>query len=134
MDVNEFRIKGKEMVDYICEYLENLSSRRVTPNIEPGYLKPLLPRSAPQLPESWESIMQDVEHKIMPGGRLVAFCGCFYLISLKVSPTGSILVSMHTSPAATLFLAFSAICFRLESVALGFPGLRVRFALNWKRS
>ncbi|XP_066997952.2 aromatic-L-amino-acid decarboxylase [Anabrus simplex] len=67
MDSNEFRVRGKEMVEYICQYLEGLGSRRVTPNIEPGYLRDLLPAEAPQEPESWEDIMLDVETKIMPG-------------------------------------------------------------------
>ncbi|KAK6618265.1 Tyrosine decarboxylase [Polyplax serrata] len=67
MDVQEFRERGKEMVDYICEYLEKLPSRRVTPNIEPGYLRPLISPQAPEDPEPWEEIMKDVESKIMPG-------------------------------------------------------------------
>ncbi|KAG8222235.1 hypothetical protein J437_LFUL001433, partial [Ladona fulva] len=68
MDVNEFRSAGKEMVDYICEYMETLGSkRRVTPSVEPGYLRPLLPKEAPEKPEPWQDIMQDVESKIMPG-------------------------------------------------------------------
>lgn len=39
MSTEEFRIKGREMVDYIAEYLENIGQRRVTPKCEPGYLK-----------------------------------------------------------------------------------------------
>ncbi|KAK7794688.1 hypothetical protein R5R35_008019 [Gryllus longicercus] len=67
MDSAEFRVKGKEMVDYICDYLDGLGSRRVTPNVEPGYLRRLLPGEAPQQPEEWDSIMRDVDDKIMPG-------------------------------------------------------------------
>jgi glutamate/tyrosine decarboxylase-like PLP-dependent enzyme len=55
------------MIDYICNYNENLHTRRVTPNIEPGYLRRLLPEDAPHNPEDWDSIMADVETKIMPG-------------------------------------------------------------------
>lgn len=43
MDVEEFRKRGTEMVEYICEYLETLGERRVTPCVEPGYLRHLLP-------------------------------------------------------------------------------------------
>ncbi|GFG38846.1 hypothetical protein Cfor_03498, partial [Coptotermes formosanus] len=67
MDVNEFRVRGKEMVDYICNYMDTLDSRRVTPSVEPGYLRELLPAEAPQDPENWDAIMADVENKIMPG-------------------------------------------------------------------
>ena len=67
MDSEEFRQRGREMVDYIATYLDNISERRVTPNIEPGYLRPLLPEEPPQQGENWNDIMADVETKIMPG-------------------------------------------------------------------
>nr|BDD85279.1 tyrosine decarboxylase 1 [Ischnura senegalensis] len=68
MDAEGFRSAGKEMVDYICEYMESLGTkRRVTPSVEPGYLRPLLPTEAPEKPETWTDIMHDVETKIMPG-------------------------------------------------------------------
>lgn len=67
MDSKEFRLRGTEMVEYICKYMETLNSRRVTPSVEPGYLRHLLPDEAPENPENWDEIMQDVETKIMPG-------------------------------------------------------------------
>ncbi|XP_050313322.1 aromatic-L-amino-acid decarboxylase [Anthonomus grandis grandis] len=67
MDCDEFRLRGKEMIEYICGYIHNIESRRVTPSIEPGYLRKLLPEWAPNDPEDWDSIMEDVESKIMPG-------------------------------------------------------------------
>lgn len=67
MDTQEFRRRGKEMVDYIADYMETIHSRRVTPNVEPGYLKNFLPKSAPLKSESWDSIMEDFEKFIMPG-------------------------------------------------------------------
>lgn len=67
MDTREWRQRGKEMVEYIAEYMDTIENRRVTPNIEPGYLKPLLPESAPFKPEKWDHIIEDVEKYIMPG-------------------------------------------------------------------
>lgn len=43
MDGKEFRVRGKEMVDYIIDYMDTLEKRRVTPSVEPGYLRHLLP-------------------------------------------------------------------------------------------
>lgn len=43
MDCQEFRKRGSEMVEYICNYLETIEDRRVTPSVEPGYLRHLLP-------------------------------------------------------------------------------------------
>lgn len=67
MDIEEFRVRGKEMVDYICDFMSNIHTRRVTPDVDPGYLRPLLPSGPPNDPESWDEIMKDVESKIMPG-------------------------------------------------------------------
>ena len=67
MDGLEFRKRGREMVDYIVDYLDNIDARRVTPNIEPGYLQELIPSEPPQDSEDWDTIMDDVEKKIMIG-------------------------------------------------------------------
>ncbi len=45
----------------------NNSNRRVTPEVEPGYLRQMLPKYAPEKSEKWEDIMEDVEQAIMPG-------------------------------------------------------------------
>ena len=70
MDGLEFRKRGREMVDYIVDYLDNIDARRVTPNIEPGYLQELIPSEPPQDSEDWDTIMDDVEKKIMIGVSL----------------------------------------------------------------
>ena len=67
MNSKEFRQRGRQMVDYIAEYMESVADRRVTPDVEPGYLRALIPNKAPQEGEEWEKIMSDVESKIMPG-------------------------------------------------------------------
>ncbi len=67
MDTKEFRRRGKQMIDYIADYLETIAHRRVTPDVEPGYLKNFLPGSAPTKSEDWDIIMRDFEKYIMPG-------------------------------------------------------------------
>lgn len=67
MNVEEFRVRGKEMIDYICQYMTNIENTRVTPDVEPGYLRDLIPNEAPMEPEEWDNIMTDVDKKIMPG-------------------------------------------------------------------
>ncbi|XP_011494806.1 PREDICTED: histidine decarboxylase isoform X2 [Ceratosolen solmsi marchali] len=67
MNFNEYRQHGKEMVDYIADYLENIRERRVYPNVSPGYLRNILPSSAPVDGEPWNSIFGDIEKCIMPG-------------------------------------------------------------------
>ncbi|XP_012504677.1 PREDICTED: histidine decarboxylase isoform X2 [Propithecus coquereli] len=67
MEPEEYRRRGREMVDYICQYLSTVRERRVTPDVRPGYLRAWLPDSAPEEPDSWDSIFGDIERIIMPG-------------------------------------------------------------------
>nr|ALU57412.1 aromatic-L-amino-acid decarboxylase isoform 26 [Homo sapiens] len=68
MNASEFRRRGKEMVDYMANYMEGIEGRQVYPDVEPGYLRPLIPAAAPQEPDTFEDIINDVEKIIMPGG------------------------------------------------------------------
>ncbi|KAI6241791.1 Aromatic-L-amino-acid decarboxylase [Aphelenchoides fujianensis] len=63
----DFRRVGRQTVDYIADYMENVHNRRVVPSIEPGYLRELLPSAPPQQPEAFEKVMHDFESYIMPG-------------------------------------------------------------------
>ena len=77
MDAETFRVRGKQMVDYIANYLLTIGERRVLPEVQPGYLRDMLPNIAPSSGEDWQSIMNDVEHAIMPGvGRFTTYW-CF---------------------------------------------------------
>ena len=70
----EFREFGVAMVNYIADYLDNIRDRPVVPKVDtiilhfeivlkvsPGYLALLQPPSAPQKPEHWKDVMQDIE-------------------------------------------------------------------------
>ncbi|XP_070560020.1 LOW QUALITY PROTEIN: aromatic-L-amino-acid decarboxylase-like [Ptychodera flava] len=67
MNSTEFRKRGSDMVDYIANYMDTIGSRRVFPDVQPGYLRKLLPTHAPRRGEKWESIFADIERTIMPG-------------------------------------------------------------------
>ncbi|XP_074653816.1 aromatic-L-amino-acid decarboxylase-like [Tubulanus polymorphus] len=67
MNAEEFRRRGKEMVDYIADYIETIEERNVFPKIQPGYLHKLIPTEAPQTPDKWDDVMNDIERVIMPG-------------------------------------------------------------------
>ncbi|XP_055639732.1 histidine decarboxylase isoform X2 [Toxorhynchites rutilus septentrionalis] len=67
MDFDEYRVRGKEMVDYIADYLQNIRERRVFPDVKPGYMRNLMPDAAPVEGEPWQAIIDDVERVIMPG-------------------------------------------------------------------
>ena len=69
---------AKELVDYITEYLGSIRDRKVIPEVKPGYMRELLPDSAPSEPESWDSIFKDIERVIMPGVRTVTQSRCLF--------------------------------------------------------
>ena len=51
----------------VANYYDTIEDRRVVSNVEPGYLKKLLPSGPPEDGESWADIQKDIETKIMPG-------------------------------------------------------------------
>lgn len=70
MDADEFRQRGREMVDFIADYLTTIRTRRVFPNVKPGYMRPLIADEAPRQGEPWDDIFKDIDRVIMPGVRL----------------------------------------------------------------
>ena len=43
MPAEEFRQYGHQMVDWIADFLENIDDTRVTPAVQPGFLRDALP-------------------------------------------------------------------------------------------
>ena len=70
-------ISGKEMVDYIADYLENIRQRRVFPDVKPGYMREMLPENPPVEGEPWDRIFKDVEGVVMPGVNVNHRCLIF---------------------------------------------------------
>ncbi|KAF3314280.1 hypothetical protein TWF173_004884 [Orbilia oligospora] len=58
MDSSQFRQAAHAAID---------QSLRVLSDVEPGYLRQLLPQGIPETGEKWEDIQKDIEAKIMPG-------------------------------------------------------------------
>lgn len=51
----------------VTNYYDTIADRRVVSNVEPGYLRKLLPEGPPEEGEPWSEIQKDIESKIMPG-------------------------------------------------------------------
>src|SRR5436853_4869866 len=66
MSTEEFRRFGHEIVDWIADYFERIEELPVLAQIEPGELKTQLPTSPPQVGESMEAILADVDRLIVP--------------------------------------------------------------------
>lgn len=124
---------GKELVDYITQYLSSIRERRVIPDVKPGYMKELLPDTAPSDAEDWESIFNDIEKVIMPG--VSSYTVIFNNISIlklwqkHVFPiffprwsTGRALTCMHTTPVWLHGPPCSGTCWPTPSTVLDSPG------------
>jgi aromatic-L-amino-acid decarboxylase len=67
MPAEDFRQYGHQMVDWIADFMENIDDTRVTPAVQPGFLRDALPDSAPSEGEDMAEILADVDRLIMPG-------------------------------------------------------------------
>ncbi|HEY7914028.1 MAG TPA: pyridoxal-dependent decarboxylase [Blastocatellia bacterium] len=67
MPSEEFRRFGREMVDWIADYLAHPERVPVLSKVKPGYLKNALPESAPRQGEPMEQILADLDRFILPG-------------------------------------------------------------------
>ena len=67
MDPEEFRKLGKEVVDWMADYLNNAETYPVFSQIKPGDIKKQLPAAPPASPENMESILADFHRIILPG-------------------------------------------------------------------
>ncbi|GAV84171.1 Pyridoxal_deC domain-containing protein, partial [Cephalotus follicularis] len=67
MDAEQLRENAHKMVDFIADYYKTIESFPVLSQVEPGYLRNLLPDSAPNRPESLQTVLDDIQAKILPG-------------------------------------------------------------------
>ena len=67
MSPEEFRRYGRQVVDWIADYYENLESLPVLSRSKPGQIRASLPAYPPPDGEAFESILKDVTNLILPG-------------------------------------------------------------------
>ncbi len=67
----EFRARGREIVDWIASYMEDLArgdrGRPVLAQVAPGNVYGSMPEHAPETAEAWGDILGDVDRIVMPG-------------------------------------------------------------------
>ena len=67
MSPEEFRKNGHEMVDWVADYLTNVADFPVESLVDPGSIRDALPSVAPEEPEAFGDVIQDLNNIIMPG-------------------------------------------------------------------
>jgi aromatic-L-amino-acid decarboxylase len=67
MDTNQFRKYAHEMVDWIANFMNNIETYPVNPDVKLGEIKAKLPKNAPIKGEKMEDIFKDFQYIILPG-------------------------------------------------------------------
>lgn len=67
LDPDDFRKQAHQTVDFIADYYNNIENYPVLSQVEPGFLKNLLPPTFPHDPEPLEAILKDIQKDIIPG-------------------------------------------------------------------
>ena len=67
MTPEEFRRHGYAVVDWVANYLETVEDHPVLPQAEPGAIAAMIPHAAPEDPEDFASLLDDLDRVVMPG-------------------------------------------------------------------
>ena len=67
MTPDEFRRRGREVVDWIADYWERVESLPVMSRVAPGDVRRRLPDAPPPEGEPFDSVMRDLDEIILPG-------------------------------------------------------------------
>jgi aromatic-L-amino-acid decarboxylase len=65
--VSPFRDDGALALDWVASYLERVGELPVLAQVEPGQIRGVLPRSAPEQPEPFEAVLRDLDEVLLPG-------------------------------------------------------------------
>ncbi len=113
---DEFRKYGHQVVDWIAQYLEEVESRPVLSQLEPGDVRDALPDAPPEDPEPFEAVMEDLNRVILPGITHWQSPNFFAYFPTNSSPT-SILGEMLSAGLGVqgMLWATSPACTELET-------------------
>ncbi len=67
MTTEEFRRFGKELIDWIADYYQNIEQFPVLSQVEPGQIRASLPPSPPKKGQPFDEILCDIDRLVIPG-------------------------------------------------------------------
>ncbi|WP_428263489.1 pyridoxal phosphate-dependent decarboxylase family protein [Haliangium sp.] len=112
MSPEAFRRHGREVVDWIADYMERVAELPVSAQVAPGEVMARLPKHAPERGEPFEAMLRDLDQVVVPGlmhWQHPSFFGYFPCNTSGPSILGDLLASglgvqgmlWQTSPACT---------------------------------
>jgi aromatic-L-amino-acid/L-tryptophan decarboxylase len=112
MTPEQFRQYGRQVIDWIADYYENIESSPVLSSVQPGQIRQALPAHAPEHGEGFDAVLSDLDTILMPGithWQHPSFYGYFPANTSGPAILGDLLASglgvqgmlWSTSPSAT---------------------------------
>ena len=67
MTPDEFRRRGREVIDWIADYMEHVEEYPVLSTVKPGDIRAMLPGHPPATGEPFDQVLADLDRIVMPG-------------------------------------------------------------------
>ncbi|MDH3396416.1 MAG: pyridoxal-dependent decarboxylase, partial [Acidimicrobiia bacterium] len=67
MTPSEFRKRGREVIDWIADYMERIEGYPVLSTVKPGDIRAMLPEHPPTTGEEFDDVIADLDRIVMPG-------------------------------------------------------------------
>jgi aromatic-L-amino-acid/L-tryptophan decarboxylase len=67
MTPEEFRRRGRDVVDWVADYMERVGDLPIKSHVAPGDIAAQLPLAPPERPESFDTLLADLDDVVMPG-------------------------------------------------------------------
>jgi aromatic-L-amino-acid decarboxylase len=86
MTPEEFRRRGREVVDWVADYMERVGSLPIRSPVSPGEIRGRVPDAAPEQPEPFDALLRDLDEIVLPGITHWQSPGWFGYFPANVSP------------------------------------------------
>ena len=107
------------MIDWIADYLENIENKKLFPDVEPSFLHDLFDEPVPQKESSAETVMTELQQKLLPYCAHVNHPGYFGLITPTPTPMGilgDLLASALNQNVGTYSIGPSAVAIERRTI------------------
>ena len=133
MTPEEFRRRGREVVEWVAEYMERVGSLPIPASVAPGEIRDRLPDAAPEEPEAFDALVRDLDEIVLPGITHWQSPGWFGYFPANASPP-SVLAELASAGigAQGMLWATSPALTEIENVVLDWLVDLLGLPQTWK--